>query len=43
MKYIKKYQEYQKMTEEELERYIEYILSNKDIMECLENEKVKGA
>lgn len=31
------------MTEEELERYIEYILSNKDIMKYLENEKVKGA
>jgi len=31
------------MTEEELEWYIEYILSSKDIMECLENEKVKGA
>ena len=31
------------MTEEELERYIEYILSSKDIMECLENEKVKGS
>ena len=31
------------MTEEELERYIEYIISSKDIMECLENEKVKGA
>ena len=31
------------MTEEELERYIEYILSSEDIMECLENEKVTGA
>ena len=31
------------MTEEELERYIEYILYNKDIMEYLENDKVKGA
>lgn len=30
------------MTEEELERYIEYILYSKDIMECLENEKIKG-
>lgn len=28
-----------KMTEEELERYIEYILYSEDIMECLENEK----
>ena len=26
------------MTEEELERYIEYIFSSKDIMECLEKE-----
>lgn len=27
-----------KMTEEELERYIEYILSSEDIMEYLEKE-----
>ena len=38
MKYIKKYQVHQKMTEEELERYIEYILSSEDIMEWLEKE-----
>ena len=38
MKYIKKYQEQQKMTEEELERYIEYILSSEDMMEWLEKE-----
>lgn len=31
------------MTEEELEWYIEYILSSEDIMEYLENEKIKGA
>lgn len=31
------------MTDEELEWYIEYILSSKGIMEYLENEKVKGA
>ena len=31
------------MTEEELERYIEYIVSSEDIMECLENEKLTGA